>query len=82
MVISQFAAKKGLPGMTVASLQEQFAALTLAIQRGGTSEVLNPKGDTAIEGSDLLTLQCEYRHYLRLRAHTGETVPPISLVHA
>jgi hypothetical protein len=63
-------------------LQEQFGALTLALKRSEAAEVLSPKADTAIESSDVLTVQCEYRHYLRLRAHTGETVPPISLLHA
>ena len=82
MVVSLFVARKGLPGMTLLTLQEQFGALTLALKRSEAAEVLSPKADTAIESSDVLTVQCEYRHYLRLRAHTGETVPPISLLHA
>ncbi len=81
MVISHFVARQALPGMTVANLQEQFGAVTLALQRHGAPQ-LNPRGETRIEASDILTIQCEYRQYLKLRSHTGEGTPPISLVHA
>jgi Trk K+ transport system NAD-binding subunit len=75
MVVSQFEAREGLPGLTVSSLRDRFGALSLSLVRAGT-ETLHPGGDEVLRAGDLLTLQASYPDYRRLRAFTCEAEPP------
>ena len=75
MVVSQFDAREGLPGLNIASVRDRFGALTLSLVRGG-EEKLNPHGDEVIHAGDVLTLQASYPEYRRVRAFTRESEPP------
>jgi voltage-gated potassium channel len=75
MVVSTFIAGRALAGLTVAELHDRYAAISLSLKRGGQEQV-SPPGATAITAGDSLTVQSEYRAYLKLREATGEAVPP------
>ncbi|QSQ23634.1 NAD-binding protein [Pyxidicoccus parkwayensis] len=75
MVVSQFDAREGLPGLNIASVRDRFGALTLSLVRGG-EEKLNPPGDEVIHAGDVVTFQASYPEYRRLRAFTCESEPP------
>lgn len=81
MVVSQFEAREGLPGLDIAGLRDRFGALTLSLVRGA-EEKLNPAGDVAIQAGDVLTLQASYPEYRRLRSFTHESEPPTWSHHA
>ncbi|WP_163998145.1 potassium channel family protein [Pyxidicoccus caerfyrddinensis] len=81
MVVSQFTAREGLPGLNIASVRDRFGALTLSLVRG-EHERLNPGGDEVVQAGDVLTLQASYPDYRRLRAFTCESEPPTWSQHA
>lgn len=78
MVVSRFHAEKGLPGLTLSELRDRFGGLTLSMSRAGGAEVLHPQGNTHVQRGDVLTVQCEYKDYLKLRQFTAEEVPPMA----
>lgn len=80
MVVSNFLAQRGLAGMSISELRDRFGVLALAHRHAGATEQLHPGGEVRIAAGDLLTIQSEYRQYLKLREHTGEVEPPLSLV--
>lgn len=79
MVVSTFVAGKGLAGLTIGALRDTFGAHALTLRRGSAPEQVHPLGSLPIAAADVLTLQCEYNDYLKLREHTGEVAPPIAL---
>jgi len=76
MVVSRFMTQHGLPGLTLSELRDRFGGLTLSLERKGVPEVLHPQGSTRIQPGDVLTVQCTYPAYLKLRKFTAEEVPP------
>ena len=82
MVVSLFKAVQGLPGLSLSELRDRFGGFALALKRGEASERLHPRGNTTIEPGDVLTVQCRYQDYLKLRRFTGEEAPPVSLLHS
>lgn len=80
MVVSDFRAERGLPGLTPSDLRDRFGLLTLTMRRG-TEEFLHPTGDLTIVRGDVLTVQGALDDYMKLRDFTGESKPPVSIVH-
>ncbi|MBI3184542.1 MAG: NAD-binding protein [Myxococcales bacterium] len=78
MVVSQFTAIRGLPGMTIGELRDRFGGLTLAIRRAGKPEELHPRNEVTIAQGEVLTVQSTYEDYRRLRELTDEKAPPLS----
>lgn len=78
MVVSQFTAGEVLGALTVGSLRDQHGAMAIEIFRHGAPPRLHPPGTTQLCVGDVVTVQCEYHAYLRLRALTGEVRPPVT----
>jgi len=78
MVVSRFVAQHGLPELTLSELRDRFGGLTLSLSRGDAKAVLHPQGNTRVQKGDVLTVQCTYPDYLKLRKFTAEEAPPMS----
>lgn len=81
MVVSNFVAKTGLPGLTLSEVRDRYGALCLSLRTGG-QDLYHPRGNTTVQAGDELTLQASYEDYLKLRELTDETRPPISVSRA
>ena len=77
MVVSQFRAKPPIAGLSVAELRDRHGALALTVHRPDGVELCNPQGELAVRPGDVVTLQCEYSAYQKLREITGEAKPPV-----
>jgi Trk K+ transport system NAD-binding subunit len=78
MVVSKFKANEKLRDMTIADLRDKHGGLTLSLQQPGKEEQLHPGGLQKIVLNDLLTVQCRYEEYRKLREFTGEQTPPLA----
>jgi Trk K+ transport system NAD-binding subunit len=81
MVVSLFHVGPVLSQLSVSELRDRFGGLTLSLRRGGGAEQLHPKGETRLIDGDVLTVQCAYKDYLKLRKFTAEEAPPVSPIH-
>ncbi len=81
LVVSEFQAAIGLPGLRIEELRERFGGLVLSLRRAGEEEKLNPHGELPIRATDVLTVQATYGDYKNLRAFTGEAKAPSFVAH-
>lgn len=75
MVVSNFEAREGLPGLTISDIRDRFGGLALSLLRG-SHERLHPVGEEVIRPGDILAIQASYPEYRRLRAFSCEAEPP------
>lgn len=78
MVVSKFIVSVALVSMSLSEIRDRFGGLTLSMKKAG-KETLHPEGKTVLQSGDELVVQCGYNDYLKLRAFTGETKPPLSV---
>ena len=71
-------ANEKLKDMTIGDLRDKHGGLTLSLQQPGKEEQLHPGGLQKIVLNDLLTVQCRYEEYRKLREFTGEQTPPLA----
>ena len=74
-VVSEFLAATPLAALTVAELRDRFGALTLSLERSGTTRP-HPPGETRVSVGDRLLVQALWPDYRRLRDHLGEATAP------
>jgi len=81
MVVSDFVAGTGLPGLALREVNDRFGLIPLVMHPAKGGEVLHPSADTVIARGDRVTFQGSWADYQRLRLFTGEERAPVSVVH-
>lgn len=79
MVVSPFTVTPTLAGSTLGQLHERFHALALSRARDARSDSL-PDEATVLVVGDVVVVQASYDDYRSLRAHTGESRPPVCVI--
>lgn len=82
MVVSEFTANRGLPGMKLGRLREHFGAHVLLLQHASGELNAHPGDANEVASGDVMTIQAEYSDYMKLRAFTDESKPPVSSARA
>lgn len=77
LVVSEFTVGEPLTGLSVAELRDRFGALILSAQRPGEAIRYHPAGDWKVQPGELLSVQCTWEDYRRLRTFTGEAKVPL-----